>query len=282
MFKYFDLSNHRIGDKIAACGQLSFYKQKEDVDLIILDSTFNSYFPAKYFFPELFNQFVIENEDGRQVEKIKKEFSIHYETYNFHNLWISTPSLKKDIGYVPKMFLPPYLKSYQNSLKLTDGRKVSDFKVKIGMHCLTDAPYNVGRNHNPEQWKILTDMVSGYIMNTESDAIILEIPQKDNNLPVQHCMAIVEMCDIYVGGDTGFSHTFAAFHNDNPLIAIYGNSQHDIDAFRWEKEKYNYTSDWCSDPLSFNLIKYEMENHLFNIDEVYEKIIEELNKKLNG
>ena len=284
MFKYFDLSNHRIGDKIAACGQLSFYKQKENLDLIILDPTFHSYFPCRFFFSDLYDQQIIENEDTKQIKKLELELSNNYETFSFHNLWISTPSLKLDYGYVPKMYLPNYLKKYQNTLGLTDGRKLIDFKVKVGLHCLTDAPYNVGRNHNPEQWQMLTDMLSGYIMNNnlDDDVIILEIPNKKSNLPVQNCMAIVEMCDIYVGGDTGFTHAFAGFHNDNPLIAIYGTNKHDVDAFRWEKEKYGYSSDWCSDPLSFNMVKYEMDNHQFNIEEVYNKIIEYINQRLNG
>jgi hypothetical protein len=270
--RIYSFENFRLGDKIAACYQLQYYAINKGYHYILVDPTADSYFSIRRYFPSI-GQYCIETNTAHEIyEELKK----HYQEIGFHNLWISSPSLFKDTGFVSNMILPDNLKQFQHELyDKKSSKKLIDYKIKIVNHVLLDAPYNKGRNHTLDQWDRLMTRVQEYIDNNEIDAIIIDIPI-DYSWSVESILCLIEMGDIYVGGDTGFSHCFSAFNPNKPLIAIYGSDDHDKQAFEYIREEHNYSSQWSSLPISNNLYEFRMKNNLFNEEEVFEEIINQI------
>lgn len=277
MFKIFNFTNHRLGDKLVACYQLQYYATNEGIKYLIFDTSADSLFPVKDFFPDL-GEFSVENPHPEQLweELLNKGF----ETLHFGNLWISSPSLKQDTNFRAKMILPFYLKNLQQNFYDENKKRVVDYKIKIVNHCLLDAGYNIGRNHNREQFDRLIGRVREYIKQNNIDAVVVDIPI-DYSWNVPQIMSLIELGDIFIGGDTGFSHTFALFNPDRPLIAIYGDDTSDRNAFEEEKIRMKCSHSWCSDPMSENLKKFVMNHNLFDDDKVFNEIINQINI-LNG
>jgi ADP-heptose:LPS heptosyltransferase len=166
----------------------------------------------------------------------------------------------------------------QAYLELPDktNKPIKEFKIKIVSHCLTDAPYNKGRNMNEVQYKELLNQVSLYCTKENIDYTIITIPT-DYSMSVEDCIGLIDIADIYIGGDTGFTHCAAALDKD--IVAIYGNNEHDVKAFEPEKIKGGFKYDWSSDPLTNKYRKFELKNNLFNIEEVLFYVIDKIKEK---
>ena len=274
MFKLFNFDGFRIGDKLAGCYQLQYYARTKGYEYIIFDTSSYSLFPIKKFFPDI-SQYVIETTDSQKLfDEMKRK---GFEEISFGNLWISTPSLKQDTGFVPKINLPDYLKNIQHKFVDEQDKKVLDYKIKIINHCLINAGYNVGRNHNREQFERLIKRVREYIKTNLIDAIVIDIPI-DYSWHIPQIMSLIELGDMFIGGDTGFSHAFSMFNPERPMVAIYGNDEQDVKAFEEERIRMNCSHQWCSDPLaSNNYTKFVMENNLFNEEEVFQDIVNKIN-----
>lgn len=273
-FKVFHFGGFRLGDKIVACYQLQYYALVKGYEYILIDTTSEDLFSIKEFFPSI-GKYVVDT--NNHLELYNDLISKGYETMHLGNLWISSPSLKKDTQFKPNMMLPIHLKMFQDNYFDETGKRILDYKIKIVNHCLTDAGYNQGRNMNKEQFDRLMSRVKNYITTNNIDAVLLDIPI-DYSWTVTQVLTMIELGDLYIGGDTGFTHAFASFNPNKPLVAIYGPNEHDILAFESEKIQMNASSSWSSNPLSDNYFKYYMVNNLFNEEAVYLEIIKQINK----
>jgi len=194
------------------------------------------------------------------------------------NLWISAPTIKLETGILPVMHVP-----------------IDDQAYDVALHCLTDAPYNTGRNHTPAQFDELERWLNWHKLRVYR-VPTLGAPQFEGSAdtPVRSVQGSSHEADrsvraptvtdiltqigrarCFIGGDTGFSHAFAAMHPQRPLIAIYGEDWHNVVGFEAERSRMNCAHPWCSDPLSFRLYKRVMQDHHFDEREVKE-LLEQL------
>jgi len=273
-YRSFNFAGQRIGDKVVAAYLLQYYQFRDKFEYLLFDTSADSYFPIRHFFPDI-GKNVIESTDPNELHNflIPKGF----EPMHFGNLWITAPSVKQDSGFLPKMVLPKSLRDFQKSLTSDlENRPLFDYKIRISNHLLKDAGYNCGRNHNQEQWTKLIRRVFNYIRENKIDAVIIDIPT-DYSWSVQNIMALVEFTDLYIGGDTGFTHAFAAFNPKKPIVAIYGPNDHDIRAFEDERVRMECSHSWCSDPISDNYAKFYMKDNLFDEDKAFEEAIKQIN-----
>ena len=272
----YSFTGHKIGDKVNACYQLSYYKEK-GLDFILIDPSYKdaNSFPVKRFFPNISNFILEVPPESKQSDQIFLELSSKFPSMGFGNLWISAPSLKQDTGYLPSMSIPSYVKDFQSSLKFEVGKsfKKSDYKHIIVNHCLVDAPYNVRRNHDYSQWNMFFNLVRNYIEDNNLPCLVIDIPI-NYMLPVWQIIAIIDLGDIFVGGDTGFTHIAAALHKN--IIAIYCDDMiegGDVKSFEPEKIRMGASHSWSSDPISNMYKKFLLDdNHKFNQEEVFEHL----------
>jgi hypothetical protein len=87
-------------------------------------------------------------------------------------------------------------------------------------------------------------------------------------MTVDEILSEIGRAKCFVGGDTGFSHAFAAMHPHRPLIALYGDPWSDMLGFEAERERMGCASPWSSWPLSFRLYPRVMVDHRFEEREV--------------
>lgn len=274
--RIYSFKGNRIGDRIASAYLLSYYKETQGLDYLLIEHTQEALamnrFPVAKFFPELSDNVIYTNSS----DKLYKELTSKFEPMQFHNLWISAPSLKQDTGYRTKIVLPEDVKSFSETIKIEGNeRNIRDYKCVVINHPLIDAPYNIARNVNLAQWKKTMNMIRDKY--DKEDVIVIDVPAK--GLSVQQVIGLLSLGDIFIGCDTGFSHLYSALYNYNPIIAIYPDETSDREAFEWEREKYGYSHSWCSDPiLSFNYKKFILKDNKF--DE--EAVIDEISKKIEN
>lgn len=159
------------------------------------------------------------------------------------NIWITTPTVKQAHGLAPAMVC-----------------EVDDQAYDVALHCLTDAGYNVGRNHTPEQFDELERWLKWH------KKTVWRVPA--DGMSVSEILIHIGRAKAWIGGDTGFTHAFAAMHPDRPCVAIYGDDINDIIGFEEERERMGCAHRWCSDPLSFRLYKRVMRENRFEEREV--------------
>lgn len=277
-WRVYNYGGSRIGDKIGASMLIQYQIEEKGDKFILIDPSWDSHtsFPVRQFFPQISN-YVIETKNSDEITNtlIGKGF----EHFGTGNIWITAPSLKLDTGYTPSMYLPKYIKDFMNKLVVesedkTLKKRLLDFDIKIVNHCLTDPAYNVGRQHNPEQWMSLMKRIREYLLEQNIDGVVADIPQY--TLPFQQAIGIIACGDIFIGGDTGSTHVAGALKKN--IVAIYGNSDHDVKAFPRGEQSH----DWCSDPLSDTYTKFVMTDHKFDEDEVFEHIKTQIAKHLEG
>jgi hypothetical protein len=141
-------------------------------------------------------------------------------------------------------------------------------KYDVGMHCLTTAEYNVGRNHSPRQFMELRQRLG---VNT-----VYEVPGQGGRTADQILEEIAQ-CDSWIGGDTGFTHAYALLHPGRKLIAIYGPDDHCKEQFLHEALPIGFSRlrpkkiTWSSDPIRFPADtppKIVMQHNRFDIETV--------------
>lgn len=275
--KVYNFDRCRIGDKVASIYQL-IYKYKRD-EIFLIDPTFSTSesFPVRVFLNDYFDYiFEVNNiETGKELES-----KLGCESIDFHNLWVSSPSLKQDTGHKAIINLPHFITQISHSFQYTQQKKVKDFKCVVLNHPLTDAPYNKGRNVDLEQWR---DMVSSLSADIQSpDVIFMEIPI-DRSLNIIQIISLLSLGDIFWGCDTGFSHLYSLIYPERPMIVTYPDSSHDIRDYHHVKELHNYSSEWCSDPInSFNYEKFILKNNRFEYKPVYNSLKKLILEKLNS
>lgn len=278
----YNFARHRMGDKINACYQLCYEKEVNGKDFLIIDPLSHDpfSFPVKYFFPQI-GDFVIENcADGKSYDELYQNLiAANYPTVHLGNLWVSAPSLKQDTGYLPQMHIPYFIKELQKNLVFKDPITMAPLNLKdygciIVNHCLLNAGYNVGRNHTHTQWMKLFDDLKA---TSPHNILIIDIP-KESIMSASEIMGLIDLCDIYVGGDTGFTHAAAALGKE--IVAIYGPNEHDVKAFEKDKIAMNASHSWCSDPITNKYQKFVMENNLFQEKEVFEYLLQLINKQI--
>lgn len=283
--RLYNFARHRMGDKINACYQLSYYKEFYKNNFLLIDPGYNdpTSFPVKYFFPQL-GEMVLEisgkNEETGILEcdEIFNHLKPFIPELSFGNLWISAPSLKQDTDYLPHMHIPAPLKEYQKLLKTTKDNQLLDtnaYSCIIVNHCLSDVAYNHNRRHNINQWDtFFSNLKSKY---AEKNVLIIDLP-REYVMPAVEIISIIDLADIYVGGDTGFTHAAAALGKE--IVAIYGDDSSDVRDFENERIRMKQSHVWCSDPISNSYKKFVMENNLFDEKEVLGYIETLINKKI--
>jgi len=278
MDRYYNFSGHRIGDKVAGAFMVSERIQEHDDEFILIDPDWNkaNSFPVKQFFPQI-SKFVLETENHEDAEKMLEERG--FEKLHTGNLWVSAPSLMKDTGFTPAMYLPKHIKDFVKVIDANpqDGRpekKLTDFSLIIVNHCLSNPPYNPNRRHDLMQWLSLTDKIKKYILDNKIDGVVVDVPNFEWDF--SHVIGLISTADIFIGGDTGCTHVAGAL--DKEIVAIYGNSDHDVKAFHVD----GMSSEWCSDPLSKTYTKFVMENNKFDEDKVFEHVVKKINEKLES
>lgn len=198
------------------------------------------------------------------------------------NLWISAPTIKLETGVMPVMHVP-----------------VDDQAYDVALHCLTDAGYNTGRNHTPAQFDELERWLHWhklrvYRVPPMGERVEFSCPDCDGSgdcggyfgaavcracdgtgvkvasphIVTDHILKEIGRAKAYIGGDTGFTHAFAAMHPQRPLLALYGDDWHNVIGFEAERARMQCASPWCSDPLSFRLYKRVLRDHRFEEREI--------------
>jgi len=246
----YDLLDHRIGDTVAALYLLSvFCRLNPGADLHLINRGALPIDDQGLRFPV-----VLHSEIPAALEGARR---LNFE---FGNLWIAAPSAWKD-GFIERFT------TFDTTLPIYD----------VGIHCLTEAGYNVKRNHDPDQFFELHRRLRMAGLNTYN------VPLAAEKRPLLEVVEEMRKCRVWIGGDTGFSHLFAALFPDRPLIAIYSDDSNDQEGFADERERMRpwwqvpggkMSSPWCSDPLSRNLHKFVMQDHQFDLEAVFEKALE--------
>jgi hypothetical protein len=281
--RYYNFNGHRIGDKVAGAFMVSERVQEHDDEFVLIDPTWDRVdsFPIKQFFPQISN-FVFETNTPEKAEKLLEEKG--FDKLHTGNLWVSAPSLVKDyaekgVDMYPTMYIPKYIKDFVKSIDATpeDGRptkKLTDFELVIINHCLSNPPYNPNRRHDPIQWVGLMKRINQYMQDNKIDGVMVDVPNYQWSF--SHVIGLISTADIFIGGDTGCTHVAGALKKD--IVAVYGNSDHDVKAFHVD----GMSSEWCSDPLSKTYTKFVMENNKFNEDEVFNHVVSKINEKLES
>ena len=276
--RYYNFNGHRIGDKVAGAFMVSERVQEHDDEFVLIDPDYNKInsFPIKQFFPQI-SKFVLETENQEDAEKMLQERG--FEKLHTGNLWVSAPSLMKDTGFTPTMYLPKYIKDFVRAIDADpqDGRppkKLTDFGLVIVNHCLSNPPYNPNRRHDSVQWLNLMDRIKKHLLDNKIDGVVVDVPNFQWDF--SRVIGLISTADIFIGGDTGCTHVAGAL--DKEIVAVYGNSDHDVKAFHVE----GMSSEWCSDPLSKTYTKFVMEDNKFNEDEVFNHVVSKINEKLES
>lgn len=252
----YDFYNHKIGDTVAAAYLLRVFKEKNPhVRLFIAD---RGALPVKTYWPSLADEWSPELGD-RWLNHRRLNFE-------FGNLWIAAPSAFKDNGAGPT----------SSGILSVMAREWNPESYDVGIHCLTGAAYNTSRNHDRVQFKELIDWM------VASGLRVYVVPPVDAGADLRTIIEHIGCCKMWIGGDTGFTHVFAATHPKRPLIAIYGDDAHDRAGFEDERLRMRawwepgspagLSSAWCSDPLSLNLRKFVMTDHRFDMDAVKREV----------
>jgi hypothetical protein len=241
----------RIGDKVAASYILQYLVHKKRTKTIhIVDYMPDSResFPVVKYFPDIC-RYGYSKHSGLVPHG-------EYQQLDFHNLWISAPSLFQDTGYLPHM--------------TTWGYKKDDY---VSIHGLYDAPYNKGRNGKIEQVeqlyvKLKCAQIPCVIVPTDKSLSICEII--DN---------ILRDSAIHVGFDTGITHLASAMRKE--IVAIYGDDSNDVLTYEPLREQLKASHQWCSDPISDKYQKFVMVDNEFDIDMIAEYVIKKW-KQMKG
>lgn len=250
----YDFKGHKIGDSVAAayCLQsLHLSAEAQGAPRVPIGVINRGALDVSTYFPDVADEFCAE--PPPEWESIPR--------LPLGNLWLAAPTVKLQHGIRPAMLAP-----------------MDDGAYDVALHCLTDAEYNTGRNHAPAQFVELERWLNWHGLK------VWRVPERDGPLPlsVDEIIREIGRARCYIGGDTGFTHCFAAMHPDRPLIAIYGDDWGDIVGFEEERERMGCAAHWCSDPLSFRLYKRVMRDHRFDEREVKAILEKVLKLKAEG
>lgn len=280
-YKVYNYQNDRIGDKVAVSALIQHEIEEYGHQFVLIDPKWDDFksFPIRQFFPQI-SKFVLETRNPE--EAMEMCLGAGFERLETGNLWITVPSLKLDTGFTPTMFLPPHAKKFAETITANykDGtsKRIIDHDIRIVNHCLVDAPYNPARNHDANQWFKFLDRVKDYLEQNKINGIIVDVPPYEWSF--QQVIALISLSNIFIGGDTGSTHVAGALKKN--IVAIYGNSDHDVKAFHEQKEREGRSSEWNSDPLSDTYKKFVMTDHKFNEDEVFEHLRLQIENTLNN
>ena len=244
----YDFKGHKIGDCVAAayCLQgLHLLAAADGAPRRWMGVINRGAIDVSTYFPDIADEFCAEEPDEwREMERVP-----------LGNLWLAAPSMKLQNGIRPVMTCP-----------------LDDEAYDVALHCLTDAEYNTGRNHTRAQFDEIARWLNWHGLRVwrvpEVGGRRSEVGGREEGMSVDEIIREVGRARCYIGGDTGFTHCFAAMHPDRPLIAIYGDDWGDVVGFEEERERMGCVSRWCSDPLSFRLYKRVMREHRFDEREV--------------
>lgn len=255
----YDFLDHKIGDTCAAVYLLGLWRQcNPDARLEVVD---RGALEVRKYWPMLATGYWAEF-----VDVMKPLRRLNFE---FGNLWISAPSAWRDCGRAHSRF------SWSARNEIEEGPRYD-----VGIHCLTDAEYNVKRNHDLAQFALLCNR-----LEQDHKLKIYWVPAGEDRRPLSEVIDNLRRCRMWIGGDTGLSHLFAMLHPNRPLVAIYSDDSNDRAAFEhertkirawWNREGGPASSPWCSDPLSRNLHKFVMpgETHQFDLEAVVARVLE--------
>jgi hypothetical protein len=255
----YNFHRHRIGDKLAVAALLRYVKQTNPANRIVLIDD-NCYLggkmrdlPSGLIFADIADSiWSIEKEDdyerverqSRQEGLTRLAFTADFAPallqkregccenssggYCYGNPWLMLPFLAKK-GIYPEIHLGKI--SFPEEIEKRV-RTLSNKKIVV-LHILEDAQYNTERNHSFEQMEGLCRR----IVTLFDDLFLIRVGQntghllgiaKDKcldatsfNLSILQSAMLLEMADLYIGGDTGMTH-FAAALDVPHIIAIYG------------------------------------------------------------
>jgi len=235
----YDFDNHRIGDCIGAAYCLDVHSQLTGGGWPIGIVNRGALDISKWF-PQIAENCFAE----------KPSDWVGKEGFPIGNIWITVPTVKLMNGFRPQM-------------KVAN----DDQHYDVALHCLLTADYNTGRNHTESQFDEIERWLKWH------GKTVYRVPKQGD---IDEILTEIGRAKCYIGGDTGFTHAFAAMHPMRPLIAIYADNWHDVVAFEDERRKMQCAHHWCSDPVSFCLYKRTMIDHKFDerqVKSLLEKIL---------
>jgi len=255
----YNLRKHRIGDKVAVSALLNYVKEVDpSCEIVLIDDIYylggrTSEMPARIIFKDLVDEiWTIKNpEDYRNCEELIRRSNLKPLAFTpdltpvtlnresgccensdgalcYGNPWLMLPSLAK-IGIYPKIAMEKVNLPKEVKSALGNARQ----KKIVTVHILEDAQYNTERNHDFSQIEKLCQSILTQI----NDVFIVRVGEHSGKtldlapgcgfdatpygLTVIQSAKLIEMADLYIGGDTGMTHLAGAL--DVPhIVAIYG------------------------------------------------------------
>lgn len=175
---------------------------------------------------------------------------------NPSNLFVYTPKKIRETGIRPRLVLPLKYHEWLDSefLALLPGNGKGLKRPIVCFHVLLDAPYQRSRNHYLPEWKRCMELTAkmGVTVIRVGKSVSHDQMVSGNGiydlthlgLTPSQSIAVISMCDVYVGGDTGMTHAAAAFNKH--IVAVYGDCTHMLR----DKSKPNniQPGDWDTTP----------------------------------
>jgi ADP-heptose:LPS heptosyltransferase len=167
------------------------------------------------------------------------------------NLFVYAPRHILEFGNYPTLAVPDKYRTWL--LEKFNFTSVPKKRPCVCFHILTDAPYSMSRNHNFKEW----DNCISILAKEDVDIYRVGIPghrltcRNGNihdltieNLTPSQSIAVISMCDVYVGGDTGMTHAASAL--GKKIVGVWGDITHML---RDQSKPNNIQpDDWNSGP----------------------------------
>lgn len=245
----YDTVNHRIGDKIVleACFRHFKLNHSSSDKIVLVDDRRRNHPANELELDLMFGNSIDVYHPSMSPLKLYESKLIENDLFSqlpVGNLWLALPELRK-IGIYPRITIPlkwqEWYSNYEDFAKLTH--------PIICIHILDNPPYNKARKHNYIDFEKIAVYLAkkGYsvvrIGRDNSQKIdypnVLDVTSK--LFSIMASIAIINKCDIFIGGDTGVTHIAAALNKK--IIAIYGPNDHDKAAYGEEWDSYPNTAD---------------------------------------
>lgn len=269
--------NERLGDRIAL-KYITEMSKLQNPDLKLYSYEEFNYSSVKDFHmidwaPNLFEGYFYNKNEIPNIEHLYRPIE---------NYFVYVPYLIKKYNIYPKLTIP---EKHIEWLKNKFGELYYDKRKKICFHILTDAPYARSRNHNFNEWKNCIEEFS-----KEKNVLLFRIGKKNiknniisgynifdltnENLTPSQSIAVISMCDIYCGGDTGMTHAACALNKD--IVGIWGDIKPNQEMSQVNPDDLNDILPWDSGPYILDNKKIIMKRDqgleerkpIFNKDQI--------------
>jgi hypothetical protein len=209
------------------------------------------------------------------------------------NLFNYAPAKIKETGHYPKLTVPRHHYEWLKSglLELLNVSSDKIVRPVVCFHILLDAPYQRSRNHVFAEWeKCIRELAGSGVtcFRVGHPATAKKSIEGENiydltkhGLTPSQSIAVISMCDVYVGGDTGMTHAASAL--GKKVVGIWGDCTHML---RDKSVPNNFQDgDWDTTPYVPEENRYMLRRHggEHSIEPVYssDQILEGIGHFLN-